>query len=287
MSADALLAIEPLLRFGAFAGAFAAVALWEARLPRRSLRFLRAERWPHNLGLVLLNGVVVRAAAPGAAVAVALASAAHGWGLLNAVALPYAGKFLVAVVLLDLAVYFQHVLFHAVPTLWRLHRVHHADTDFDVTTGLRFHPVEIVLSLAIKCGVVAAIGAPAAAVVAFEVVLNAMAMFNHANARLPERVDRALRLLLVTPDMHRIHHSIRHDEHSTNFGFNLAAWDRLFGTYRACPADGHDAMTTGLPYLRDARERSLVRMLLQPLADGKPRLAGGPLPAPRLDGGMS
>lgn len=278
MSADALLAIEPLLRLGAFAGVFAAVALWEARWPCRAQRFRRRERWPHNLALVVLDAAVVRVAAPGAAVAVALASSSQGWGLLNAVALPYAAKFLAAVVLLDLAVYFQHVLFHAVPMLWRLHRVHHADTDFDVTTGLRFHPVEILLSLAIKCGVVAAIGAPAAAVVAFEVVLNAMAMFNHANARLPERVDRALRLLLVTPDMHRIHHSIRRDEHSTNFGFNLAVWDRLFGTARARPADGHEAMTIGLTCLRDARERSLVRMLLQPLVDATPRPAGGVLP---------
>lgn len=287
MSSDTLTAIEPYLRFGAFAGVFAAVALWETLLPRRAQRFRRRERWPHNLGLVALNTVVVRVAAAGAAVAVALAAEAHGTGLLNAMALPYAAKFALAVVLLDLAVYLQHVLFHAVPTLWRLHRVHHADTDFDVTTGLRFHPVEILLSLAIKCGVVAAVGAPAAAVVTLEVVLNAMAMFNHANARLPARVDRALRLLLVTPDMHRIHHSIRRDEHSTNFGFNLAVWDRLFGTFRARPADGHDAMTIGLPYLRGARERSLVRMLLQPLADATPRPAGGALPALEPDGGKT
>jgi sterol desaturase/sphingolipid hydroxylase (fatty acid hydroxylase superfamily) len=171
---------------------------------------------------------------------------------------------LAAIVALDLAVYLQHVLFHAVPVLWRLHRVHHADTDFDVTTGTRFHPIEILVSTGIKCAAVAAIGAPAMAVLAFEVILNATAMFNHANARLPESVDRWLRRLVVTPDMHRVHHSLVRRETNSNFGFNLPYWDRLFGTYRAQPAHGHAGMTIGLEAFRDPKEVRLDRMLLQP-----------------------
>ena len=184
--------------------------------------------------------------------------------MLHALVLPAWAGLILAVVLLDLAVYFQHVLFHAVPALWCLHRVHHADTDFDVTTGTRFHPIEILLSVGIKCAAVAAIGAPAVAVVVFEVLLNATAVFNHANGRLPAPVDRWLRWFVVTPDMHRVHHSTILQETNSNFGFNLPYWDHLFGTYRAQPANGHEAMTIGLEVFRDQREARLDRLLLQP-----------------------
>ena len=258
---------EAALRLAAFVGVFAAVALWEWLAPRRRARFARARRWPHNLALLVLDALAVRVLAPGAAIAIALAGEAHGWGLLNAVALPAWAEVLIAVVLLDLAIYFQHVVFHAVPALWRLHRVHHADPDFDVTTGTRFHPLEILLSLGIKCAAVTAIGAPAVAVLLFEVLLNATAMFNHANARLPAGADRWLRWLVVTPDMHRVHHSALASETNSNFGFNLALWDRLFGTYRAQPEAGHAGMTIGLEQFRDPAEARLDRMLTQPFRE--------------------
>jgi len=260
---------EPALRVAAFLGVFVPVAVWEALTPRRVRRFSRSGRWPHNLGLLALNVLLLRVLAPGAAIAVAIAAEAHGWGLLAATtALPDWAKVLAAIVALDLAVYLQHVLFHAVPVLWRLHRVHHADTDFDVTTGTRFHPIEILVSTGIKCAAVAAIGAPAVAVLAFEVILNATAMFNHANARLPESVDRWLRRLVVTPDMHRVHHSVVWRETNSNFGFNLPYWDRLFGTYRAQPAQGHSGMTIGLEVFRAPKDMRLDRMLLQPFGSG-------------------
>ncbi|MCZ7566114.1 MAG: sterol desaturase family protein [Burkholderiales bacterium] len=270
MPADTLLGAEPLVRFGAFLGVFAAVALWEAAAPRRDRAFARRARWPHNLGLLLVDAAVLRVVAPGVAIAVALAAEAQGFGLLNAVTLPPWAAIALAVALLDLAVYFQHVVFHAVPALWRLHRVHHADLDFDVTTGTRFHPVEILVSMAIKSAAVAAIGAPALAVLLFEVTLNATAMFNHANARLPLAADRWLRWLVVTPDMHRVHHSVRRDETNSNFGFNLPWWDRLFGTYRAQPAAGHAAMTIGLEAFRAPSDLRLDQLLVQPLRDDSP-----------------
>ena len=270
---DTLAVVEPVLRFGAFLGVFVLVALWEVLAPKRALRFSRAQRWPHNLGLIVVNAGILRLVAPGAAIAVALAGEAHGWGIFNVLTLPSWVTILIAVVLLDLAVYFQHVLFHAVPALWRLHRVHHADADYDVTTGLRFHPIEIVLSLGIKCAVIAALGAPAVAVLAFEVLLNGASMFNHANARLPFVVDRWLRWLIVTPDMHRVHHSVVPREMNSNFGFNLPWWDRLFGTYRAQPAAGHEAMRIGVDGLQGAEEVRLTRLLMQPLREVSPAIA--------------
>jgi sterol desaturase/sphingolipid hydroxylase (fatty acid hydroxylase superfamily) len=264
MPAEIATALEPWLRFGAFAAVFMAAALWEALAPRRRRRFTRAQRWPHNLGLLALDAAIVRLAAPGAAVAVALAGEARGWGLLGAVQLPAWTEILLALLLLDLAIYAQHRVFHAVPLLWRLHRVHHADADYDVTTGLRFHPLEILLSLGIKCALIAALGAPAAAVLVFEVVLNATAIFNHANGRLPPAAERWLRWLLVTPDMHRVHHSVLRQETNSNFGFNLPWWDRLFGSYRARPAAGHEAMVVGVDGLHGADELSLGRLLTQP-----------------------
>jgi sterol desaturase/sphingolipid hydroxylase (fatty acid hydroxylase superfamily) len=258
------MASEAIVRLAAFGAVFAAVALWELAAPRRRPRFSRRERWPHNLGLLLVDVVVLRLVAPGAAVAVALVAEERGWGFLNLIPATPAIAFLAAVVLLDLVIYFQHVMFHAVPTLWRLHRVHHADLDFDVTTGTRFHPIEILLSTAVKCAAVAAIGASPAAVLAFEVLLNATAMFNHANASLPRALDRWLRRLLVTPDMHRVHHSVQYDESSSNFGFNLSWWDRLFGTYRAQARLGHDRMVIGVDAFRSADDLRLGQLLIQP-----------------------
>ncbi len=245
---------EAALRLGAFFGVLALMALWELAAPRRALKTSKAARWGANLGIVVLNSVVVRLLFPAAAVGMALFAQAHGWGLLNAYAvLPWAA-IAASVVALDLAIYLQHVLFHAVPALWRLHRMHHADLDFDVTTGARFHPLEIVLSMLIKFAAIAVLGAPAVAVLVFEILLNALSMFNHGNVRIPARLDRALRRLVVTPDMHRVHHSIERDETDSNFGFNLSLWDRLFGTYRAEPRAGHEAMTIGIREFRDPQD---------------------------------
>jgi sterol desaturase/sphingolipid hydroxylase (fatty acid hydroxylase superfamily) len=261
-----LLAHEPIIRLGAFITVFTAMALWEAAVPRRPSSYSRLQRWPSNLAVVALNTALVRILLPATAVSLALAGESRGWGLLNSLAVsPPWMRIVAAVVLLDLAIYLQHVMFHAVPALWRVHRMHHADLDFDVTTGARFHPIEIVLSMLIKFGVVVALGAPALAVLIFEVLLNATSMFNHGNVRIPIRLDRYLRWLVVTPDMHRVHHSIVVGETNSNFGFNLPWWDRLLGTYRDQPVAGHDRMTIGIEQFRAARELWLDRMLLQPL----------------------
>lgn len=265
--ADILFSHEPWIRLGAFGGFFAAMALWEMLAPRRRQAISRLRRWPGNLGVVVIDTLLVRLVFPTAAVGVALVAQTGGWGLLPALDVSPWLAVVIAVVVLDLAIYLQHVLFHAVPVLWRLHRMHHADLEIDVTTGARFHPIEILLSMAIKLGVVAALGAPAVAVLIFEVLLNATSMFNHGNVRLPQALDRVLRLLVVTPDMHRVHHSILPRETNSNFGFNLPWWDRLFGTYRAQPQAGHDGMTLGIDQFRDPRELRLDRMLLQPFRD--------------------
>ena len=262
---DQLLTYETVIRLGCFLGVFVLMAALEAALPRRARVAGRGRRWPSNLGLVALNSIVVRLVFPLTAMAVALASEARGIGLLPWLDLPPWAGVVIAVVLLDLAIYLQHVLFHAVPALWRLHRMHHADLDFDVTTGLRFHPVEIVLSMGLKLMVVVALGAPPLAVLVFEVLLNATALFNHANIRLPAGADRVLRWVMVTPDMHRVHHSVIPAETNSNFGFNLPWWDRLLGTYRAQPKAGHEGMTIGIEQFRTPRDLWLDRMLVQPL----------------------
>jgi sterol desaturase/sphingolipid hydroxylase (fatty acid hydroxylase superfamily) len=262
-----LLAHESLIRLGAFASILAVMAVWEWLSPRRGQKIGRTRRWPSNLGIVVINTVVVRLVFPAAAVGAALLAEARGWGLFQALEAPAWLAIPASVILLDLAIYLQHVLFHAVPVLWRLHRMHHADLEFDVTTGLRFHPIEILLSMGIKLGVVAALGTPAVAVLVFEVLLNATSMFNHGNVRLPAGIDRVLRRIVVTPEMHRVHHSIIPSETNSNFGFNLPWWDRLFGTYRAQPVAGHDGMTIGIAQFRDPSELRLDRMLLQPFRD--------------------
>jgi sterol desaturase/sphingolipid hydroxylase (fatty acid hydroxylase superfamily) len=221
-------------------------------------------RWPSNLGIVVLNTALLRILLPATAVSLALLGTHRAWGLLNNLPLPSWTTVVASVILLDLAIYLQHVMFHAVPALWRVHRMHHADLDFDVTTGARFHPIEIILSMLIKFGVVAALGAPAAGVLVFEVILNATSMFNHGNIRLPVGFDRWLRWFVVTPEMHRVHHSIVIAETNSNFGFNLPWWDRLLGTYRDQPIARHDGMIIGIEQFRAPRELCLDRMLLQP-----------------------
>jgi sterol desaturase/sphingolipid hydroxylase (fatty acid hydroxylase superfamily) len=244
---------EATIRLGFFLGVFALMATWEVIAPSRARMLTRVQRWSSNLGLVVLNTILLRLLFPAAAVGVALTVNAQGWGLLNALSWPFWLEVLLALIVLDFAIWTQHVLFHAVPALWRLHRVHHADLDYDLTTGARFHPIEIILSMLIKFAVIAALGPPVVAVILFEVILNAMAMFNHANIALPARVDRALRWLVVTPDMHRVHHSIEDDETNSNFGFNLSCWDRLLGTYRAQPRAGQQGMTIGIRQYREPK----------------------------------
>jgi sterol desaturase/sphingolipid hydroxylase (fatty acid hydroxylase superfamily) len=262
---DAMFAYEPFIRLGAFGGVFVVMAIWELIGPRRQQAIGRGWRWPNNLGVVAVDALLVRILFPTTAIGLALIAEARGFGLFNVIALPALVGVVVSVIVLDLAIYLQHVLFHAIPALWRLHRMHHADLEFDVTTGLRFHPIEILLSMMIKLAVVAALGIPAVAVLVFEVLLNATSMFSHSNVRIPLGLDRLLRWFVVTPDMHRVHHSILSRETNSNFGFNVPWWDRLFGTYRAQPAAGHDAMTIGIEQFRDPRELGLDRMLLQPL----------------------
>jgi sterol desaturase/sphingolipid hydroxylase (fatty acid hydroxylase superfamily) len=254
---------EMLLRLVSAVLVFSAMALWEWRRPRRKLAAGRT-RWAGNLGILLVDILAVRLLVPTAAVGIALLAAEHGWGVLHLLHVPFWPAAVVSVIALDLVIYVQHVGFHHVPWLWRVHRMHHADVEIDVTTGLRFHPIEILLSLAIKMGAVLALGAPAAAVVVFEVLLNATAMFNHSNVRLPPRLDRVVRLFIVTPQMHEVHHSAERRETDSNFGFNLPWWDRLFGTYREKPRAG-ETVVIGLPAFRDEAERSLLRMLTQPL----------------------
>ena len=259
---ETLLQNASAIRLGCFLGILVLMALWELAAPRRVQTIGRWARWPSNLGVVVVNTALLRVLIPTTAVGLALLGEERGWGLLNNVALPPWTVILVSVLLLDLAIYLQHVMFHAVPMLWRLHRMHHADLEFDVTTGARFHPIEILLSMGIKLAAVAALGASSVGVLIFEILLNATSMFNHGNVRMP--LDRIVRLLVVTPDMHRVHHSINPAETNSNFGFNLPWWDRLFGTYRAEPGAGHEGMTIGIEQFRAPRELRLDRMLLQP-----------------------
>ena len=276
---EIILANEPAIRMVIFFAILGSMMLWEAIAPRRAHAVSRWPRWLNNLGISALNTVFLRLLFPTAVVGLALLGEQRGWGLLNAVTLPAWLAVAISVVALDLAIYLQHVLFHAAPALWRLHRMHHADLDFDTTTGIRFHPIEILLSAGIRFAVVAALGTPAIGVIIFEVVLNGTALFNHGNVRMPLRLDRWLRWIVVTPDMHRVHHSVVASETNSNFGFNLPWWDRLFGTYRDQPAAGHDGMTIGIEAFRNPRELWLDMMLVQPF-----RGAAGPYPINR-DGG--
>lgn len=261
---DVWLNYEPLLRVGAFAGVLALMLLAERLSPRRRPSQPPLNRWSNNLGLAVLNSVLLRVLFPLTAVQLALYCEAQGWGLLNQWPLAWGWTIGITVLVLDLAIYWQHRLFHAIPWLWRLHRMHHTDLDFDTTTGIRFHPLEILLSMLIKMVVIGVLGAAALGVLLFEVVLNATSLFNHGNLRLPRKLDRILRWIVVTPDMHRVHHSVIRRETDSNFGFNLPWWDRLFGSYREQPAAGHEAMTIGLREYRDPRQLGFGHLLTQP-----------------------
>jgi sterol desaturase/sphingolipid hydroxylase (fatty acid hydroxylase superfamily) len=253
---------ESTIRMSFFIGILVIMATWEILKPKRQLTVSKLVRWGNNLGLVFLNSFLVRLVFPAAAAGVAAFASTHGWGLLNYYSLSDALSIVIAIVVLDFMIYLQHVLVHAVPALWRLHRVHHADLDYDVTTGARFHPIEIFLSMLIKFSVIIVIGAPVVAVIIFEVILNAMAMFNHGNVGLPEKIEKIIRMFVVTPDMHRIHHSVEDDEANSNFGFNLSCWDRLFGTYRQQPRHGHDGMMIGIRQFRSTKQSSWISGLL-------------------------
>lgn len=264
-----VMAGELYIRLGFFLGIFVIMALWELLAPRRRLEHSKAVRWANNLSLVFLNSLVLKLLFPFAATGVALLAREQGWGLFNYYALPFWFMVLASVVIMDFFIWLQHVVVHAIPVLWRLHRVHHADLDYDVTTGARFHTLEIILSMLIKFAVILLLGPPVVAVVIFEVLLNATAMFNHSNIRLPTSIDRVLRWFVVTPDMHRVHHSVEDDETNSNFGFNLPWWDRLFGTYQAQPRAGHVDMTIGIRTFREDRLCSrLPGMLAIPFIRG-------------------
>jgi sterol desaturase/sphingolipid hydroxylase (fatty acid hydroxylase superfamily) len=266
--------IEAAIRLTAFASIFALLALWEVLAPRRILSVGRAGRWPNNIGILLVDIVTVRVLAPTAAVGASLYAAGNGWGLTNLLGLRLSVAAMLGFLALDLVIYLQHFAFHKISLLWRLHRMHHADLDIDVTTGVRFHPIEILISLAIKIAVILVLGIPVVAVILFEVVLNATSMFNHSNVSMPVWLDRVLRWIVVTPDMHRVHHSILRRETDSNYGFNLPWWDRLFGTYRRQPEAGHHGMTIGLPSFRDPRELRIDRLLTQPFRNDPADRAG-------------
>ena len=267
---DFVLQRESMVRLGIFAFVFVIMLAWELAAPRRKLSVSKSLRWLNNLGLFALNSVVLRLLFPAAAVGIAIAVADKGWGLFNLLALPFWVEVFAAVLLLDLAIYLQHLLMHRVPLLWRLHRVHHADLDIDLTTGSRFHTIEIIVSMLIKGMVILLLGPALIAVLVFEVLLNGMAVFNHANVSLPPAVERLVRYLFVTPDMHRVHHSTIKRETNSNYGFNLSIWDRMFSTYIDQPEKGHDKMTIGIAEFRDARQvDQLPGMLALPFV-GKP-----------------
>ncbi len=263
---ELILQNEVTIRLLSFFGIFAVMALWEWIAPRRTLTVSKTVRWVNNLGMVFLNSFILRLLFPAAAIGMATFAQQQGWGILNYYSLNFGVAVVLSVIALDFIIYLQHIMVHAVPALWRLHRVHHADLDFDVTTGARFHPVEIILSMLIKFATIVVLGPPVLAVIIFEVLLNATAMFNHGNVRISQPIDWVLRWFVVTPDMHRVHHSVEDDETNSNFGFNLPWWDRLFGTYRDQPRDGHERMSIGIRTFRETKWCSwLPGMLALPL----------------------
>lgn len=257
-----LLEHESLIRLSVFFTVLSTMIILETRIPRRQLLLSRWVRWPSNLGLVVFNSLLLRLLFPTAAVGIAMCCEQKQIGLLHFIAAGNITAVLFAIVILDLVIYFQHVLVHRIPLLWRLHQVHHADLDYDVTTGSRFHPLEILLSMIIKTLAITALGAPALAVIIFEIVLNGMAMFNHSNIHLPAALDSAIRKVFVTPDMHRVHHSTKLVESNRNFGFNLSLWDRIFKTYQAQPTVTHESMEIGLTQYRNPEQAANFFSLL-------------------------
>jgi sterol desaturase/sphingolipid hydroxylase (fatty acid hydroxylase superfamily) len=261
---DGVMSWEIVVRLGFFFGIFGLVAVWELVAPRRTLSVPKGSRWVSNLGLTFLNPLGLRLLFPMLAVSAAQIVQESGKGILNNLDVAYWMALAIGVIALDLVIYLQHVMFHAVPLLWRLHMVHHADLEYDVTTGLRFHPIEITLSMGIKLAAIVVLAPPVMAVLIFEVILNGTSMFNHGNIRIPTGIDRVLRYFVVTPDMHRVHHSVIIRETNSNFGFNLPWWDRVFGTYRDQPVKGHDGMTIGLGQFRDSGRLTLPWLLVLP-----------------------
>lgn len=259
---ELITAHETAVRMGSFFGVLILMAVWEVLAPRRASTVSKIVRWGNNFGLVVFNSVLLRLVFPTAAVGVTIFASEHSWGLLNYVQLPSVAAVAISIVVMDFVIYVQHILMHTIPALWRLHRVHHADLDYDFTTGVRFHPLEIIVSMLIKFSAILILGPPVIAVLMFEVILNAMSMFNHGNVKLPAFLDRNLRLLIVTPDMHRIHHSVEEDESNQNFGFNLSLWDRFFGTYRKQPRAGHEEMVVGIQNYRGLRDVTSIQGLL-------------------------
>jgi len=257
-----LLANEKEVRMSFFFGMLVLIGLWEVVAPRRTLTISKAVRWVNNLGLVFLNSFILRLLFPAAAVGVAQLASEKGWGLFNYYDVPFWYGVIAVVIIMDFVIYIQHVMVHAIPMLWRLHRVHHADPDYDVTTGARFHPIEIILSMLIKFATILLLGPAVIAVIIFEIMLNATAMFNHGNIGLPKAVDKVMRWFLVTPDMHRVHHSVEDDETNSNFGFSLTWWDRLFGTYREQPRAGQIGMTIGIHKFNDPKQVSWLPGML-------------------------
>lgn len=261
---DFILINEASIRLVFFIFIFAVVAFYETKLPRRQLTVSKTSRWIINIGIVVINSIAPRFFFSAGAVGVAYWVDQHGWGIMNILRLPYFVSVIASVLILDFIIYLQHVMFHAAPAFWRLHMIHHADLDFDVTTGVRFHPIEILLSMVIKSAAILALGPPVLGVILFEVLLNGTAMFNHSNIKLPESKDKILRLFVVTPDMHRVHHSVFPNETNSNFGFNLPWWDWLLGTYRSQPRLGHEGMTIGLNQFREPTRLTLPWILVLP-----------------------
>lgn len=256
---------ELAVRLSSFFAIFTIMAVWEVFSPRRALTTSKLWRWINNIGLVFLNSFILRLLFPTAAVGVAYIAQTNQWGLFNVYDLPLALSVIGTIIIMDMVIYLQHVMVHSIPLLWRLHRVHHADIDYDLTTGSRFHPVEIILSMLIKFATIVLLGPPIIGVILFEIILNASAMFNHANVKLPIKLDAILRFFIVTPDMHRVHHSVEDDETNSNFGFFLPWWDRSFGTYRAQPRAGHEQMSIGIHHFRDPKQVDrLLGMLMLP-----------------------
>jgi len=277
---------EPFVRLGIFVGLLSLFATLEAVYPRRRRAHRRLTRWPGNIGISALNQIAARIIVPATAVGLAAYNAETGVGIFNRLDLPAWLEIAIAILLLDLAIYLQHIMLHAVPVFWRLHRMHHADTDFDVTTGIRFHPISIVLSALIKLATVFVLGPAVVAVLVFEILLNATSLFNHSNLRVPTAWDRVIRYFIVTPDMHRVHHSVNPHETNSNFGFNFPWWDRIFGTYRAQPEGGHTGMNVGLDRFRESGQLRIDRMLMQPFrgpADGYSITRSGKNPLKRKD----
>jgi len=259
---EVIISNEKYIRMGFFFGMIILIGLWEILAPKRALTVSKTVRWMNNLGLVFFNSFILKILFPVAAAGVATIATYNGWGLFNYFAVPFWLAVVASIIIMDFVIYIQHVMVHAIPVLWRLHRVHHADLDYDVTTGSRFHTLEIILSMLIKFATILLLGPPIVAVIIFEIILNATAMFNHGNISLPKTFDKYLRLFLVTPDMHRVHHSIEDDEANSNFGFSLPWWDRLFGTYRDQPRAGHEGMTIGIHGHRDLKQVSWLPGML-------------------------